>query len=177
MWRRASGVVERVSCSGESLEKPEGVLLLAGGEHILIGDTGNHRIATLDVRTGEVSHLAGQKGHKGLQDGALTASRFRGPRGLAVAWWGEILVADTDNDVIRAIDLGSGVVRTISGDKLLDGPFSVTVDEYGAVFTAEFDANRIVVLKNRLHLLKTVLMLKATKRLHCCNNRSTLFIL
>ena len=69
----------------------------------------------------------------------------------------QVIVADTDNDALRGIDLESGVVRTLC-DRL-EGPFSVTVDGCGDLVTAEFDMNRVVVVANRLHVLKVWLML------------------
>ena len=36
VWRRDAQVVERVSKCGETLEKPEGVLLMEGGKDVVI---------------------------------------------------------------------------------------------------------------------------------------------
>jgi len=102
-------------------QHPLGVALQ--GDRLLVADTYNSKIKAIDVSTGEATTLYG--GEQGWQDG--TDPLFHEPGGLSVegdvAW-----VADTNNHVIRRIDLGAGVTTTL----VLTG-----LD----AFTAQGDAN------------------------------------
>jgi thiol-disulfide isomerase/thioredoxin len=89
------------------LQHPLGVAYHAG--RVLIADTYNHKIKSLDPRTGEVRTLFGT-GRPGQRDGN-TAS-FYEPGGLSVAA-GTLYVADTNNHAVRAVDLRTRKTRTL----------------------------------------------------------------
>ena len=79
---------------------------------VIIADTYNHKIKILDPGSGTVSTLAGT-GVPGHADGNAARAQFHEPGGVSVA--GDIVfVADTNNHVIRAIDLRSSSVSTLS---------------------------------------------------------------
>lgn len=80
--------------------------------NLYIADTYNSRIKT--VRAGETSTqtLFGKGGSGGYQDGETHLAQFDEPGGLSYAD-GILYVADTNNHVIRTIDLDAGVVDTI----------------------------------------------------------------
>lgn len=84
---------------------------------LLISDTGNHRliIADLPDDTGRarVAHVVGD-GTEGHADGAFDAARFRRPQGMD-AMGNRLYVADTDNHLLRLIDLQQQQVSTIAG--------------------------------------------------------------
>jgi thiol-disulfide isomerase/thioredoxin len=102
------------------------------GDTLLVADTYNSKIKAVDVSTGEVRTLYGSE--HGWADG--TDPRFYEPGGISVdgdiAW-----VADTNNHVIRRIDLNSGTTTTLvlsgldaftdAGEDAYDGP-RVTLD-------------------------------------------------
>jgi len=81
--------------------------------NLYIADTYNSRIKM--VRAGETSThtLSGQGGSGGYQDGESNQAQFDEPGGLSYAD-GILYVADTNNHVIRAIDLDAGIVDTIA---------------------------------------------------------------
>jgi sugar lactone lactonase YvrE/thiol-disulfide isomerase/thioredoxin len=84
---------------------------------IFVADTGHHRIleVALDAgrSRGRIERVMGS-GDAGWQDDAASEARFRSPHGLALA--GETLyVADTENHLVRAVDLRTGTVTTIAG--------------------------------------------------------------
>ena len=81
------------------------------GDAIYIADMYNHRIKRIDPRTRRVVGYAGT-GRPGHQDGAVAKAEFYEPGGLSVAG-DRLYVADTNNHVVRVIDLGSGEVRTL----------------------------------------------------------------
>jgi thiol-disulfide isomerase/thioredoxin len=84
------------------------------GGTVLIADTYNHKIKRLGTDTLMVSTLAGS-GEAGHEDGPVATARFYEPSGLSIAG-STIYVADTNNHAVRAIDLDSAMVRTLTVD-------------------------------------------------------------
>jgi sugar lactone lactonase YvrE len=128
---------------------PFGVAVAASGT-ILISDQGNDRIREIDP-AGEVRTVAG--GVFGFADGQGEEARFRQPYGLTVAPDGTVLVADTINHRIRAID-PSGVVTTVAGgeqghqdgaaaDARFNEPSDVAVAVDGTIYVADRANHRI----------------------------------
>jgi sugar lactone lactonase YvrE len=91
---------------------PEGIV--AGGAGILyVTDTWNGTVR--EVTTGgTVTTLAGQAGISGDVDGTGASSVFNWPEGIATDGT-NLYVADTLNNVIRQVVLGSGTVTTLAG--------------------------------------------------------------
>lgn len=79
---------------------------------IYVADTYNNRIRHLNRETSVVSTLAGS-GVPGLLDGPPANARFDQPGGVSLRN-GLLYVADTNSHAIRAIDLDSGHVRTLT---------------------------------------------------------------
>jgi sugar lactone lactonase YvrE len=80
---------------------------------VFVVDHGNHAIRRV-ASDGTVTTLAGTAGSPGSADGRGASARFQYPSGIAVGRDGIVYVADTDNQVIRAIT-GDGEVTTIGG--------------------------------------------------------------
>ena len=118
---------------------------------IYVADTYNDRIRLIE--NGQVSTLAG--GAKGFADDAGARARFDTPVNLAVLKNGRILVADTGNKRIRAID-AAGNVATFAGNgggTLKDGllsqadfvfPSAIAINDAGAIFIADGNAIRVI---------------------------------
>lgn len=83
---------------------------------LYISDTENNRIRTIDLETGIIDTLAGNGKPTYAGDGgpAIEAS-LRAPRDLAFGPDGDLYIADTDNSVVRAIDLETNEIRTVVG--------------------------------------------------------------
>ncbi len=94
---------------------PSGGITMAG-DVLYVADTANNRIRTVDLATGLVDTLAGNGEAAYAGDGgpARDAS-LRGPRDLEIGPDGDLYIADTDNGVVRAVDLESGTIRTVVG--------------------------------------------------------------
>ncbi|GAB4187517.1 MAG: thioredoxin-like domain-containing protein [Wenzhouxiangellaceae bacterium] len=117
-----SGEVDRQPLSLE-LEKnqladlpllfPGKVIADATSERIYISDTSHHRIVVTDF-TGKVVKVYGN-GQPAWRDGAAAESSFAWPQGLALDGQNGLYVADTENHVIRHIDLSGHQVSTIAG--------------------------------------------------------------
>jgi DNA-binding beta-propeller fold protein YncE len=92
------------------LQHPLGVAAHDG--RLFIADTYNHKIKVLDPATRQVTTFAGT-GAAGHADGPAMTAQFFEPGGLSAA--GQALyVADTNNHVIRVIDLVSNQVSTLT---------------------------------------------------------------
>jgi thiol-disulfide isomerase/thioredoxin len=76
---------------------------------IYVADTYNHKIKEVDAKSGDTKTLAGT-GEPGASD---NPPQFHEPAGLAYAK-GKLFVADTNNHLIRTIDLASGKVATLA---------------------------------------------------------------
>lgn len=90
---------------------------------LIIADSRNHRICSLDLENFELTVLAGKSQAMdrfgfpagGYKDGVADQALFNRPRGVAVAENGAILIADTGNHAIRQIF--EGKVTTIAGGR------------------------------------------------------------
>jgi sugar lactone lactonase YvrE len=127
-------------------DTPSGLALDSGGG-VLVADTGNNAVRRI-ASDGSVTTVAGD-GVPGYADGAAGQARFRGPTGVAVDTRGRIVVADTYNDRVRAIDPG-GTVSTIAGSGIpgladgaaatsaFDTPSGVAIDAALNIYVADF---------------------------------------
>lgn len=118
------------------------------GRRIFVADTYNDRIRVIE--NGKVSTLAGST--RGYADGPGDDSKFDTPCGLGL-WQDKLLVADTGNRRIRAVE-PDGIVRTFAGsgegglvDGLLSGasfvhPTAIAVETGGRIFIADGNAIR-----------------------------------
>ena len=93
---------------------------LASGQKRIIANGvvgGATRQIQVHVSPGMITAYAGTgtQGYSG--DGAAaTAARFRNPEGVDVAANGDLFIADTDNDVIRKVNVLTGVITTVAGN-------------------------------------------------------------
>ena len=88
------------------------------GRVLYIAMAGPHQIWQMDLETNEVSTFAGS-GREARLDGPLLESGFAQPSGLATN--GKTLyVADSESNIIRAIDISGGKVETLVGGDLFD---------------------------------------------------------
>src|SRR5829696_3937048 len=85
---------------------------------LYIAMAGPHQIWLLDLDKNEVSTFAGS-GREARLDGKLLESGFAQPSGIATDGK-TIYVADSESNIIRAIDLAGGSVRTIVGGDLFE---------------------------------------------------------
>jgi sugar lactone lactonase YvrE len=90
--------------------------------HLFIADSSHNRVVIANLN-GKVEAVAGS-GVAGLRDGAFDIANFQNPQGMAL-WQDEdkstvLLVADTGNHAIRALDLTRGKVTTLAGTGVSD---------------------------------------------------------
>src|SRR3990170_2937888 len=144
------------AATGAQLNSPYGVAVDGGG-NVFIADTYNHRVRRVDVGTGLISTIAGT-GTAGFSgDGAAaTSAQLNFPWGVAVDGGGNVFIADTNNQRVRRVDAGTGLISTIAGTTAgfsgdgaaatsaqLNNPYRVGVDDVGNVFIADTDNHRV----------------------------------
>jgi DNA-binding beta-propeller fold protein YncE len=125
-----------------------------------VSDTLNHRIRAVDLATGLIETIAGDgtPGSRGDGGPAIDA-RLDGPRDIEIGPDGDLYIADTENNVIRAIDLDTGDIRRVAGsghpgldsDDLLPAleirlarPFGIEFDLQGNLFIMDTLNSRIL---------------------------------
>jgi DNA-binding beta-propeller fold protein YncE len=166
-----TGVIDTFGGTGEPRATPDGAPLrgapLNGPRTIAFDSAGNlylalregNAIYRVENKSSTLHHVAGtgEQGYSG-DGGQARIARLAGPKGLA--WWRDSLyVADTENHVIREIDLKSGTIRTVLGtgqrgdgpesDPLhcaLARPHGVLVDSRGVLYVGDSEAHRIRIL-------------------------------
>jgi len=143
--------------------EPSGGLALDPVKNVLyFADTLANRIRVIDLASDPptIDALAGT-GATGLNgDGgpALAATLYH-PRDIELGPDGDLYVADTDNSVIRAIDLDAGTIRTVAGtgelgldeqegvpatEMALKRPFGIEFDPAGNLYISDTINSRIV---------------------------------
>ncbi len=134
-------------------DAPAGLALDAGGA-LIVADTNNHVLRRISL-AGNVSTIAGMVDDPGFADGPVSIACFFAPSDVTVRADGSILVADTNNHVIRRVVVG-GIVTTISGQPtsagFLDGmgtgarlafPRGIAIAPNGNAYVADTNNNAI----------------------------------
>jgi sugar lactone lactonase YvrE len=139
--------------------EPSGGLAVAGGV-LYIADSMGNRIRAVDLETGVIQTIAGtgEAGNSG-DGGPAIEAELSGPRDLEIGPDGDLYIADTDNSVIRAVNLASGEIRRVAGtgelglddedglpalETTLARPFGVEFDARGNLFVMDTINSRIL---------------------------------
>ena len=102
--------------SAARFNRPYGMATDAAGTMVYVADREENTIRSIVVATQTVSTLAGQHGVEGLTDGIGTAARLRRPTDVACdASGATVYVADSWNNVLRAINTATQAVSTVAG--------------------------------------------------------------
>jgi len=140
---------------GSRFSLPSDLVVDAAG-NIFVADLGSHAIRVVSA-SGGVSTLAGN-GAPGAADGAGPTAQFNAPSGIALGNYGEILVADTNNNRIRKISPG-GMVSTIAGSGVagsadgmatgstFGGPCDLILTTDGSLIVTDTENNRLGAIK------------------------------
>jgi DNA-binding beta-propeller fold protein YncE len=139
--------------------------------HLYIADTMNHRIRRIDATSGRISTIAGVGQPRfGGDGGPAAAAGLNEPSALAVTASSILYVADQNNNRVRAIDLGTGVIKTVAGngasgyngdgipaiEAALAGPSGLAVGTDGTLFIADTFNGRIRSVDPVTGLIRTV---------------------
>src|SRR5262249_30289982 len=84
---------------------------------LLIAERTDYRIRRVDPQTGIIATVAGNgiRGYSG-DKAAATDAQLSSPSGVAVDPFGNIVIADKDNNRIRRVSPQSGIITTIGGN-------------------------------------------------------------
>ncbi|MFA6098155.1 MAG: FG-GAP-like repeat-containing protein [Patescibacteria group bacterium] len=95
---------------------PTGIVIDPTDTYLYVVDSGNNRIRKVRISDGQTWLVAGT-GATGYADGAGTSAKFNRPFGLTMdASGSNLYIADSNNHVIRKINLTSGTVSTLAGN-------------------------------------------------------------
>ncbi len=106
--------LEQHKVADTPLRFPGKVLADGTGKRLFISDSNHNRIVVTDLE-GKVQSIIGS-GKIGREDGDFAAAAFDHPQGMALTADGKTLyVADTENHLLRKVDLEAQSVKTIAG--------------------------------------------------------------
>ncbi len=126
------------------LQHPIGIVYNTG--KLYVADTYNNKIKEVDLSNKKITTLAGT-GKEGFTNGSLSSASFNEPAGLTVLN-NKIYVADTNNDLIRVIDLNTKQVSTlIIKPKENLGKIDVSNIKFENTLRTGFVENTIINLK------------------------------
>jgi uncharacterized protein (TIGR03437 family) len=146
---------DKGQATAASLANPSGLALDSSG-NLYIADTNNNKIRVVSS-TGIINTAAGNGSLGFAGDNSLPSqAEFRFPFGLSFDSSGRLLVADTGNERIRAIQLGvtmqtvagNGLFRsTVDGTPALQGflfsPTGVAIDSSGVLYVSDTADNLV----------------------------------
>lgn len=138
---------------------PSGAILHHEGM-LYISDTESHVVRVMDLATGMIDGFAGTgtAGDSG-DDGPAIDAQLNSPRDLEIGPEGDLYVVDTNNGKVRAIELETGVIRTVVGtgelgreaedgmlatEIMLRRPFGIAFDDDGNLYVMDTLNSRIV---------------------------------
>jgi hypothetical protein len=131
----------------------DGIALDAAG-NLYVADSGNNLIRMVAASTKIISSVAGNgtPGYTG-DNGLATAAQLYNPEGVWVDSANNLYIADSNNNVVRMVAAGTGVITTIAGDPTgnsgysgdgglatsatLYSPQAITGDASGNLFIAD----------------------------------------
>jgi sugar lactone lactonase YvrE len=145
--------------------EPSGALALDEERGLLyLADSLNHRIRRIDLGRNVIETIAGtgEAGYGG-DDGPALSAKLNNPRDLELSKDGTLYVADSENHVVRAIDLATGRIETVAGTGRrgrgdpgraatrvdLARPFGVALDPEGQLYVSDTFNNRILRVVRR----------------------------
>ncbi len=122
-----TGLIETIAGTGAGKLPTDGALarqatlfgprsLAIDAQSIWIALREGNSIWRIDRESGRIHHVAGsgKKGNSG-DGGPATEATFNGPKGLVMDDQGRLLVVDTENHLIRRIDIDANTVETVLG--------------------------------------------------------------
>jgi sugar lactone lactonase YvrE len=139
--------------------------------HLYIADTLNHRVRRVDAETGVITTVAGIGRPRFSGDGGVAVDAgLNEPAALVVSEEGILYIADQSNNRVRAVDLATGVIRTVAGtgaaayngddvvatETGLAGPSGLAIANDGTLFIADSFNGRVRAVDPGTGLIRTV---------------------
>jgi hypothetical protein len=106
---------DSIAAASAQLYAPNGVALDAAGD-VFIADQGNSRVREVVKATGQIITVAGTGGGGYNGDNiAATAAQLNYPTGVAVDAAGDVFIADSQNNRVRAVVKATSLIATVAG--------------------------------------------------------------
>jgi streptogramin lyase len=178
-----TGDIETIAGTGQSgysgdsgpavraqLREPNGIALDGKGK-LYIADVADQRIRVVDLSSGLIQTLCGTgKKEQAGDGGPYRAASLLGPRAVAVAPDGAILVCEREGNSIRKIDLGSGQIARVAGtgkkgysgdggpalQATFNGPKELDVDARGNIYVVDTENHAIRRIDAQTGIVTTV---------------------
>ena len=148
---------------------PNGIYVEESGD-IYIADINNNNIRKI-APNGIITTIAGigTMGYTG-DGGPATAAQFSAPAKAIVDNYGNIIIADGNNNVLREIGAETGLINTIAGNgtpgysgdgglaknALLSNPYGICIDKQNNIFFAEYGNGTIRKIDGMTKIITTV---------------------
>ncbi|HTA27653.1 MAG TPA: hypothetical protein VK809_07690 [Bacteroidia bacterium] len=139
------------------LDAPEGIAIDVRG-NLYIADCNNNVIRKVAASTGIITTIVGNgaKGYSGDNGKANLATLFS-PSSIAFDAGNNLYIADRDNNVIRKVNMATGIITTVAGTTSsgyggdggaataarLSGPRNISFDAFGNMYIADFYNNAV----------------------------------
>jgi hypothetical protein len=132
---------------------------LDGAGNLYIADSVNNVVRMVNAATGIIQTIAGIGGLAGYSGdgGPATQALLSNPGGLAFDGNHTLYISDSFNNVIRKLDLSTGIITTVAGTGIagfsgdggqatsgqLNNPWGIALGNDGSLFIADLSNNRI----------------------------------
>ena len=137
------------------MNQPFDLALDAGS--LWVAESANHAIRRIDLPSGIISTVTGT-GEQGFggDGGPATEARLDTPRGIVLDVSGNLFISDAENNRIRRVEAGTGVITTVagtgeegfSGD---DGPATAATMNWPGGIAADASGNLFFFFADRLN--------------------------
>ncbi|MEO8761695.1 MAG: T9SS type A sorting domain-containing protein [Bacteroidia bacterium] len=143
--------------------RPTGLSIDSSENSLYVCDFANNRIRKIDFSSGIITTIAGDGtlGYSG-DGGQATDAKFSNPNSIDIDKTGNMYITDFNNNVIRKVNISTGIVSTIAGNgnvgysgdggqatsAVLTSPLGIAIDTFGNLFFCD-EINHIVRKINR----------------------------
>jgi streptogramin lyase len=167
-----AGTIETIAGDGTpaSVGQPFGVEIGPDGA-LYICEIQNHRVRRLDLKSGELTTVAGsgKKGYAG-DGGPATKAELNEPYEVRFDRAGNMLFVEMQNQLVRRVDAKSGTISTIAGTgkhgfggdggpataAQMSSPHSIALDKDDNLFIADIGNHRIRRVDAKTGLISTI---------------------